>query len=154
MALEFVVFCVFVAAAAVMLNALVGLCFRSTGVGNWVDQYWGDGSIPDDWALRWRQVESTTPIVVMGPTPPLPKRIVAEIRMKSNAVPLEYGAVVDHVRFMSDYNLEIVAEPAFQRATVRAPIGYAVDIQMLHLSLLAVAGDAGVERVGSSSVQK
>jgi hypothetical protein len=73
--------------------------------------------------------------------------------MAKDAAPLEYGAVINHLRFMSDYNLEIVPERAAQRATVRAPAGYLVDHQLLRASLLSVAGDAGVERVSTTAAR-
>ena len=151
MALDYVVYVVVVAAAALLLMVLFGMCFRSTGTDSWVDQYWGDGSIRDDWVLGRRLVDETGYAAATAPTVgTTSKPIVAEIFMACDAAPLEYGAVVDHVRFMSDYNLEIVAEPASRRATVRAPVGYTVDLQLLRMSLLAVAGDAGVERVSTS----
>jgi hypothetical protein len=150
MALDYVVLVIGAAAAALVLTALFGVHFRSTAE-NWVDQYWGDGSIRDEWAIGGRLLEETASPAATSPTQPAAtKAIVAEIFMARDAAPLEYGAVVDHVRFMSDYNLDIIAEPASLRATVRAPIGYAVDVQQLRLSLLAVAGDAGVERVSTS----
>jgi hypothetical protein len=147
MGLHFVVFGIGVAAAALASTFLGGLFYRCTGIGNWVDQYWGDGSIADDWALGARQVEPTTSAVATPAAAATRKPIVAVVHMTSDAAPLEYGAVINHLRFMSDYNLEIVPERDAQRATVRAPVGYLVDHQLLRASLLAVVGDPGVERV-------
>ena len=151
MGLHFIVFGIGVAAAALAATLLCGVFYRCTGTGNWVDQYWGDGSIRDDWALETRQADPTASAVVSPSAAATVKPIVAIVHMANNAAPLEYGAVINHLRFMSDYNLEIVPERAAQRATVRAPIGYLVDHQLLRASLLSVAGDAGVERVSTAA---